>query len=206
MQNYIPVPSPGKIPRILDPHAVHKASQACESVGRSQLLLLFENSDLVVQVSVGRNHSRCSRGHFSEATATHTTKTDVRLVCCSEFEYMAPDQVEIHNHHDCAARCQLRRPLLEFKSFPMIASTSSKSIITSASTCGVNTIYLGARGPGRVWGLVLGALEVTKRDSEKHGTGDNYVYKLEEYITVVWKSLLAFSVTPSPCFCLRITT
>jgi len=34
-----------------------------------------------------------------------------------------------------------------------------------------------------VWELVLGALEVTKRDKEKHGTGDHYVYRLEEYIS-----------------------
>ena len=34
-----------------------------------------------------------------------------------------------------------------------------------------------------MWELALGALEVTKRDKEKHGTGDNYVYRLEEYIS-----------------------
>jgi len=65
----------------------------------------------------------------------------------------------------------------------IITPTSSKSIITSASTCGFDTIYWDARGPGRVWELALGALEVTKRDKEKHGTGDNYVYRLEEYIS-----------------------
>jgi len=49
------------------------------------------------------------------AAATHITKTDVWFVCCSEFEHMAPYQLAIHDHHDCAARCQLLRPLPEFK-------------------------------------------------------------------------------------------
>jgi len=59
----------------------------------------------------------------------------------------------------------------------MIASTSSR-----VPTRGVYTIYWDGKGPGRMWEIALVAPEVTKRDKEKNGTGDNC--RLEEYITV----------------------
>jgi len=46
----------------------------------------------------------------------------------------------------------------------------------------VYTIYWDEKGPGRVREIAFVAPEVTKRDKEKNGTGDNC--RLEEYITV----------------------
>ena len=49
-----------------------------------------------------------------------------------------------------------------------------KSIVTRTSICGVDIIGWDAKGPGFVWEIALVALEVMKRDKEKHGTCDNH--------------------------------
>ena len=39
--------------------------------------------------------------HITEATATHITAPDARLICCSKFGLVALNQLMAHGHHEC---------------------------------------------------------------------------------------------------------